>query len=79
MVFIHIPQKDEIKFNRVNPFGLLARESIEKNGGNLIDGFSRCGLQSNDYYPNDGHPNQEGYSKIEQCVTRIIKDAWPHI
>jgi lysophospholipase L1-like esterase len=74
VLFIHLPQKDETKYNRINPYGELARSTIADQGGNLVDGFKACGLTNADYYPNDGHPNQQGYAKIEECIRKSIND-----
>ena len=33
-----------------------------------------CELNSSDYYPHDGHPNDTGANKIRQCVANSIRD-----
>jgi hypothetical protein len=71
-LFIHIPQKDEVKLNRMNPEGSLARGAIAKVGGRLVDGFKSCGLNELDFYKLDGHPNSRGYEKISECIARSI-------
>jgi hypothetical protein len=71
VTFIHLPQKDE--GDKPNILGLSARNSIEKAGGKIYDGFKLCGLGPSDYHVNDGHPNEKGYDKIAFCVNRIIK------
>ena len=78
IIFIHLPQKDEVIYKRVNPAGSLARSTILNYGGQLIDGFKACGLNRLDYFSNDGHPNEAGYSKIEECVRRSIPSQWLH-
>jgi hypothetical protein len=76
IIFIHLPQKDEVKFGRINPGGMLSRDAIRKAGGLLVDGFSACNLNNADYFPNDGHPNKDGYFKIEACVSSAIPREW---
>jgi len=73
VLFVHIPQKDEIKLDRMNPEGSLAREAIAKAGGRLADGFKSCSLNESDFYKVDGHPNSQGYEKISNCVSRSIE------
>lgn len=77
VVFIHIPQKDEIHADAPNTLGLRARRSIEEAHGRLFDGFQLCGMTPSDFYPNDDHPNVGGYAKIAACVTRIIDQTIP--
>lgn len=73
MIFIHLPTKDEILAgNQPDDLGLLAREHIQQQGGKVFDGFSQCGLNAADFYQSDPHPNEGGYSKIEQCVSRAL-------
>ena len=76
VIFIHIPQKDEVKFNRMTPYGFLARDAIERQGGHLEDGFDLCKLKDSDYHPNDGHPNLIGYQKLSNCVKNAINQNW---
>jgi hypothetical protein len=76
VIFIHIPQKDEVKFNRMAPNGFLARDAIERQGGHLEDGFALCKLKNSDYHPNDGHPNLIGYQKHSNCVKNVINHNW---
>jgi len=73
VLFVHIPQKDEVKFNRINPDGMLARMAIMEAGGQLDDGFKLCTLTEADFFKYDGHPNKQGYQKISQCVGRSIQ------
>ena len=73
IVFIHLPTKDEIMAgNQPDDLGLLARERIRQQGGKVFDGFTQCGLSPADFYQNDPHPNESGYAKIEQCVSRAL-------
>lgn len=71
VAFVHLPQKDEI--DRPSSLGLEARRAITDAGGKLFDGFRLCRLTARDYFPNDDHPNQAGYGKIEACVSDIAK------
>ncbi len=73
-VFIHLPQREEIA-NGPDALGSQARRAIQQAGGKLFDGFKLCGLTTADYYPNDEHPNGNGYSKIASCVNAIIREA----
>jgi hypothetical protein len=72
VVFIHIPQKDEI--HEPNELGLRARRSIQEAGGKVVDGFKLCRLTTTDYYANDDHPDRAGYAKIAVCVTNVINE-----
>lgn len=73
LIYIHLPTKHEIvSGNKPDYIGLLAREHILKQGGKWVDGFSQCGLTTSDFHPNDPHPNEQGYAKIEKCVSRTI-------
>lgn len=71
VIFIHIPQKDELR-DGMWRFGLEARNRILAKGGHVFDGFKQCGLTIQDYYEHDGHPNQKGYEKISKCVYMAI-------
>src|SRR5579863_4030401 len=50
VVFIHIPQKDEIATGP-DSLGATARRAIEAAGGRVFDGFKLCRLTAADYYP----------------------------
>jgi hypothetical protein len=70
VAFMHLPQKDEM--SGPNEIGMEARQSIRDSGGELYDGFRLCGLTEADYYLHDGHPNKQGYEKIENCVSQVL-------
>jgi hypothetical protein len=72
VVFVHLPQKDELKFG-ISASGAAARQAISAQGGLVFDGFERCGLTQADYHPHDGHPNRAGYAKIAQCVSDALR------
>jgi len=76
ILFVHLPQKEEVINRRINPIGYVIREDIKGLGGSLYDGQSRCNLTKEDYFVNDGHPNASGYAKISACVTAAVKDKW---
>lgn len=78
VLFVHIPQKDEILDHAVSPLGKTTRKEIESFGGEFYDGQALCGLTKEDYFVNDGHPNKNGYSKIATCVTAAVNKKWPH-
>jgi len=57
-----------------------ARRKLSDYSNNIIkklylqaDHISICDLDTSDYYPNDGHPNDSGANKIRQCVADSIK------
>ena len=52
--------------------GQLAREKILNTGSKLVDGFNVCGLEPEDYFANDPHPNPVGYQKIASCVEKVM-------
>ena len=69
IIFIHLPTKHEIVAgNMPDNLGLVARKGILQQRGKLYDGFAQCGLTTADFHQNDPHPNELGYTKIEQCV-----------
>jgi hypothetical protein len=75
IVFLHLPTQEEIEHGNIpNYVGMLAREKINNLGGELIDGFKACGLESSDYFNFDPHPNPNGYKKISSCVKKAIED-----
>ena len=71
IVFIHLPQKDEID-SGPNNLGLRARRAIEDARGKMFDGFKLCQMTAADYYPRDEHPNKSGYEKIAACAAHVI-------
>ena len=76
IIFVHIPQKDEVISGRKNVVGNKVFEKIQNFGGLIFDGHSECGFQKSDYLINDSHPNTEGYEKLSQCVRTAIKLNW---
>jgi len=76
VLFVHIPQKDEILNHAVSPLGKMLRNDIEVFGGKYYDGQILCGLTKGDFFENDGHPNVSGYSKISACVTDAVNKTW---
>lgn len=76
ILFIHLPQKDEIKLGITNRPGLRARAFIKSHGGEVAENL-QCQLILDDYYPHDAHPNVHGYEKIGRCVQDIIQRKWP--
>lgn len=72
VIFLHLPQKDELYF-APRKVGESARRFIHENGYQFIDGFTYCGMEKLDFLPHDGHPNAHGYSKIRSCVSNIIR------
>ena len=71
VAFIHLPQKNEM--SGPNEIGMEARRSIQDAGGELYDGLKLCGLTEADYHIHDGHPNKQGYGKIENCVSAVLR------
>jgi hypothetical protein len=76
ILFVHIPQKDEVVNQRVDPLGYVTREDIKRLGGEFYDGQAHCNLTKEDFFVHDGHPNAIGYAKISACVTAAVKDKW---
>lgn len=77
VLFVHIPSKDEIFDHAVSPLGKMVRKDIELLGGEYYDGQASCGLTKEDYFVNDGHPNENGYSKISACTIAAVNKKWP--
>jgi hypothetical protein len=73
VLFVHLPQKDEVRRGQPDFYGRLTRDMITGLGGRYFDGFSHCKLESRDFYPHDSHPNVSGYGKIEACVLAASK------
>lgn len=76
VLFVHIPDKQEVRTKKLTKYGITAIRDIEKFGGNIFDGYANCGFTQADYFVNDGHPNEKGYSKISACVTAAVKERW---
>jgi hypothetical protein len=73
IAFFHLPEKEEVDQGPA-ALGLKARRAIEEAGGRLYDGFKFCHMTVADYYPNDDHPNKNGYTKIAACAAEVIND-----
>jgi hypothetical protein len=71
VLFIQLPQKEELKGTTL-PDGLLMRKIMRNVDAQFVDGISLCRLDKYDFFVRDGHPNQQGYSKIGNCVTQIL-------
>jgi hypothetical protein len=71
VLFIQLPQKEELEGTTL-PDGLLMRKIIWNVDAQFVDGISRCRLDRSDFFVQDGHPNQQGYSKIGNCVAQIL-------
>ncbi|AKD24650.1 hypothetical protein CL55_00003170 [Polynucleobacter duraquae] len=79
IIYIHLPQKEEISNRRISNLGIEARNEILKAGSTLFDGFKECSLSIEDYFMNDPHPNEIGYQKISACVGKLIKRKWGEV
>jgi len=76
VVFVHIPQKDEVKYKTIARVGRNAIRDIKSLGGQLYDGNNQCKFTLDDYFVNDGHPNARGYQRISKCVLAAVRDKW---
>lgn len=65
---LHLPQKREIVTGRFEPL----RGPVEAAGVAYLDGWKTCGLELDDFYPVDAHPNSSGYAKIRACAARAL-------
>jgi hypothetical protein len=74
VLFVHLPEKLELD-KGPNWIGSMARKEIAKAHGRLFDGFRECGLNVDDYYVIDGHPNKRGYDKIANCVLKAVAEV----
>jgi|RhiMetdeSRZDD1v2_1073273.scaffolds.fasta_scaffold387707_2 hypothetical protein len=72
ILFIHLPGKEELK-GAILPDGLLTRKLIMDSGARYADGTALCGLARSEFFVRDGHPNQQGYSKIAKCIMEIVE------
>lgn len=75
-LFIHLPSKAEIFSGQITPLGKKMKRDIQDFNGYYVDGFSMCKLNKEDFFKNDGHPNEGGYLKISQCVEKAINLRW---
>jgi hypothetical protein len=78
VLFVHIPQKDEIELGRITRRGKEVVDKIKSVNGVFFNGHSECRFETTDYFINDGHPNAQGYEKISQCVRDAIKLKWSY-
>jgi len=78
VLFVHIPQKDEIELGRITRQGREVANKIKSVKGVFFNGHSQCRFETTDYFINDGHPNAKGYEKISQCVRDAIKLKWDY-
>lgn len=78
VLFVHIPQKDEIELGRITRQGEEVVNKIKSVKGVFFNGHSQCRFERTDYFINDGHPNAKGYEKISQCVRDAIKLKWDY-
>jgi hypothetical protein len=76
VLFVHIPQKDEVELGRVSSVGVEVANKIKSINGVFFDGHSECRFEKTDYFINDGHPNSKGYEKVSKCVREAIKLKW---
>lgn len=75
-LFIHLPSKAEVFSGQITPLGKKMKSDIQDLNGYYVDGFSICNLNKDDFFKNDGHPNQGGYLKISQCVESAVNMRW---
>jgi hypothetical protein len=75
VLFIHLPQKDEVG-RSPTWYGQQADDFIIEKRFSFMNGFTKCGLTMRDYHKHDGHPNATGYAKIAACVERAVKDVF---
>lgn len=75
VLFVHLPQKDELR-SGPNIVGKRAADFIRDSGLSFVDGFEKCQLAITDFHLRDGHPNAIGYGKLEKCIRECLKDAF---
>lgn len=74
LLFMHLPQKDEVA-SGPSWIGRRVDNFLGQHGFAPVDGFKTCGLVIGDFHEHDGHPNADGYAKIEKCVEKAMRDA----
>lgn len=72
IIFVHVPHRWSIAHG-ISADSIRPRRVIEKHGGLLFDGLTRCGLAAEDFHPNDGHYNEQGYQKLSECVMKAVE------
>lgn len=78
ILFVHIPQKDEVITGKINSVGIDAVKKIKSFNGLVFDGHAKCGFNKDDYFLHDGHPNVRGYEKVSDCVKTAINLTWKY-
>ena len=70
IIFIQIQTLDEIVNKQRNYYSIFSEDFITR----FSDNHYKCDFDNNlDYfYPHDGHPNEKGYQKLYECVTKIL-------
>ncbi len=76
ILFVHIPQKDEVFSGKVNIIGEKVSKKIESFGGKIFNGFTECNFEKEDFFVNDGHPTEAGYEKVSNCIRSAIQKNW---
>jgi hypothetical protein len=73
LLIVHIPQQIEYKNKKLTQDSIDLINFIKKNNGKIFNTFEECEHHvTNDYYPNEGHPNKLGYAKLEQCAVKAL-------
>lgn len=65
-----VPQRNEIGLlgDTVDPAAAVA--TLQSNGV----AYRWCPLSREDFMPNDGHPNRQGYDKLVACADQVLTD-----
>lgn len=75
---LHLPQKEEAGSGQWTPLSREIKAYVEGTGVRTIDGLSTCGLQADDYFARDIHPNAKGYGKIRACLESLLRKYADH-
>lgn len=68
LIIFHLPQQIEYEKKKLTSDSVDLIKFIKKNNGKIFNSFEECEhLVTNDYYPNEGHPNKFGYAKLMRC------------
>jgi hypothetical protein len=65
IVLIHLPTKEDVLQGR---FNIDAASHARSVGIEYISLLEQCDFETDDYYAIDGHPNEQGYQKVLECV-----------
>jgi hypothetical protein len=77
VLVLHLPVKEEATNGAWSGASVELKRYMSELNLPYIDGIERCGLGAADFRPFDPHPNAMGYSKIQKCVSVLLRTFLP--